>query len=149
MNRVFICLGLMGLFFLFFACEKGEDEINISSHNSTESHKNGNNCMNCHKSGGRGEGWFTLAGTVSSSAGNSVYSITAVKLYKGPINEGNVAEIVEVDGNGNFYTTEAIDFADGLYVAIDGNQEVGMSSKITTGACNSCHGSTTDALNIN
>jgi hypothetical protein len=48
---------------------------------------------------------------------------------------------VEVDARGNFYTTETINFENGLNVEAenpDGNISQ-MTGPITTGACNSCH----------
>lgn len=148
MIKFLLSIGLVcfTLSFMLLACEKGEDETKISSHNSSESHKVGDDCMKCHKSGGEGEGWFDLAGSVYNSAGNSVFSIATVKLYDGPIDEGNVINVVEVDAKGNFYTTEDIDFGEGLYVSVMGNEEIPMNSKITTGACNSCHGKSTDQI---
>ena len=51
--------------------EKGASVTNISAAGKTESHNMGQNCMNCHKSGGEGEGWFNAAGTVYNEAGTA------------------------------------------------------------------------------
>jgi hypothetical protein len=52
-----------------------------------------------------------------------------------------------VDAFGNFYTTENIDFGNGLYASVEGNSSTkNMVSSITTGQCNSCHGISTDKI---
>jgi hypothetical protein len=83
-----------GLFFPVFlailvlvtvSCEKeeGENETKISSYQSDESHHAGENCMNCHRSGGSGEGWFTIAGTVYGGDRTTPYPQATVLLYTG------------------------------------------------------------------
>ena len=56
-------------------------------------------------------------------------------------------ETVLIDSKGNFYTTA--DFSPvGLYPVVTGptgNKKM-MGSALSTGACNSCHGSSTDKL---
>lgn len=106
-------------------------------------HYNGQNCMNCHYSEGRGEGWFTVAGTVFGNPGDGV-----VRIYRDP-NLAPVAEI-QMDAFGNFYTTNALDFSGGLYVMIEdqNGQQKFMGDKITTGQCNLCHGVTTEQLSF-
>jgi len=59
-----------------------------------------------------------------------------------------IAQILRIDSKGNFFTTENIDFANGLYVGVfgtDGEQKR-MNSEITSGACNSCHGNSTNVI---
>lgn len=132
---------------LLLSCNKEGDETKISSYTSSESHNQGQNCMSCHKSGGDGEGWFKAAGTVYDSTKINVYPKTTVKLYSGPQGTGSVKYTVQVDGLGNFYTTEKIDFGSGLYPAVEGNNQTKyMSNPITNGACNSCHGVSTDKI---
>jgi hypothetical protein len=136
-------------FILFTACEKeNENETKISKNNTAESHKLGQNCMNCHVSGGGGEGWFTVAGSLYNNSQNSPYPNGSVKLTTEPNGSGSVVKNIEIDSKGNFYTTETIDFQSGLYVGVFGTngEQKFMSSKITTGNCNSCHSSTTDKI---
>lgn len=131
------------------ACEKGEgeNETNISSYLSERSHHTGDNCMNCHQSGGPGEGWFTVAGTVYRSDKSSVYPGATVRLYTGPAGTGSLMATIEVDKKGNFHTTEAVDFGSGLYPVVEGDQgSRSMNSAISNGQCNSCHGSGTDRI---
>jgi len=136
---------LLALSLLILACEnENENETSISTNFSSESHNTGKNCMNCHKSGGNGEGLFIVAGSVYQSSLTSPFPNGTVRLTSSAQNTGNLIKSIEVDALGNFYTTQAIDFGTGLYVSVLGtNGEVKhMSSKITTGQCNNCHGNT-------
>lgn len=135
----------------FQSCEQDDDEneneTKISTYNSRESHMAGQNCMNCHEPGGSGEGWFTAAGTVYDSTKESTFPNATVKLYTGPNGTGDLELIIQVDGYGNFYTTENIDYGDGLYTSVEGNANTKhMNARITTGRCNSCHGINTDPI---
>ena len=137
---------------LIESCKKKEDEGNenetkISSFGDTESHNMGQNCMSCHKSGGTGEGWFNVAGTVYDSLKTNTYPNTIIKLYSEPNGAGMLKHTIQVDGKGNFYTTANIDFGSGLYPAVVSNSGVKyMSSATTTGTCVSCHGVSTDKI---
>ena len=129
------------------SCKKDENETKISSYNDTESHNIGQNCMNCHYSGGSGEGWFTLAGTVYDSLKTSPYPNTTIKLYSGPNETGNFLGTIEVDGLGNFYTTNQIEFGNGLYPSASGNTTTKrMVTPVISGQCNSCHGQSVDRI---
>jgi hypothetical protein len=133
---------------IFQSCEKENgSETKISTFNADESHKVGKNCMVCHVAGESGEGWFTVAGTVFDSAFSSTYPNALVHLYTGPNSTGTLKATIEVDGLGNFYTTEHIDLSNGLFPTVVGN--VGstyMLGAITTGQCNLCHGATTEKI---
>ncbi len=141
-----IAIGLIALsvvsFTIISSCKKEENETKISSHNSDESHNAGQNCMNCHRSGGEGEGNFTVAGTIYDSTGTSVNPNGTVKIYSHPNGNGNVLATIEVDAKGNFYTTESIDLSSGTYPSITGasGSTRDMPDITTSGACNSCHG---------
>ncbi len=134
----------------FQSCEQddeNENETKISTYNSTESHMAGQNCMNCHESGGSGEGWFTTAGTVYDSSKKSTFPNATVKLFTGPNGTGDLKLTIQVDNYGNFYTTENLDYGDGLYTSVEGNSVTKhMNSSITSGQCNSCHGINTDPI---
>ena len=134
---------------LFTACEKeeGENETRISTYLSDESHHNGDNCMNCHHNGGSGEGWFTLAGSVYHEDLSTPYPNATIRLYTGQMGTGNLVATVEVDQKGNFYTTEHIDFGNGLYVMAEGETvSRSMGTLLTSGQCNQCHGESTDRI---
>jgi len=129
------------------SCEDNENETKISSYNSTESHNAGQNCMSCHTSGGSGEGWFTVAGTIYDSTKAVTYPNATVGLYTGPEGTGSLIMEIEVDGLGNFYTTESIDFGTGLYTLVEGSLVTKhMNSKLSTGQCSTCHGASTDRI---
>lgn len=134
MNRFIAVLTLFITFFAFHACEELNTETNISKFGEDESHYTGDNCMNCHYSVGMGEGSFSVAGSVFGNTNQAV-----VQLTNG--STGQILGSVEVDQLGNFYTTENIDFSNGILVDIlYGNGEVkSMDRTIYTGACNLCH----------
>ena len=140
----------VGMLISFSSCKKDENEeneTNISSNYDNESHNIGENCMNCHISGGSGEGWFNVAGTVYDSTKTNTYPNIQIKLYTERNGMGDLVKTVEVDAKGNFFTTEDIDFGQGLYPAAEGNLITKyMHSSITSGACNSCHGVSTDRV---
>lgn len=142
---------LLTVFFLLESCKKeneeNEYEYKVSSYNGTESHNMGLNCISCHKQGGSGEGWFNIASTVYDSLQTSTYPNCAVKLYTGANGTGILKYTVEVDGMGNFYSTENIDFGSGLYPAVSSpNGTKFMSSSISSGNCTSCHGGSTSKI---
>jgi len=135
-----LALSVFCLTIVFASC-KHTDETNISAHNDTESHNMGKNCMHCHKVGGDGKGWFTAAGTVYDSIGNSRISNGTIRLWTSLDANRILRATIDVDGNGNFFTTENIDYTTGLYPEITGTSgDVRtMTTPIAQGACNSCH----------
>jgi len=135
---------------MFTSCEKGGEggnESKLSSNGSSESHNMGQNCMNCHQNGGPGEGWFTVAGTIYNELNNSPTPNGLVELYTGPNGTGTLAYTLEVDSKGNFYTTNKINFGNGLYpVSVASQTRRYMPDAVTTGQCNSCHGDSTHKI---
>ncbi|MDP4828094.1 MAG: hypothetical protein NWR73_10425, partial [Flavobacteriales bacterium] len=72
---------------------------------------------------------------------------STVRLYSGPDGSGNLVHTIEVDSKGNFYTTEDVNFGNGLYPAVEGPTSTQyMSTPITVGTCNNCHGQSTDRI---
>lgn len=128
---------------VLFSCENeesGEQRDLTSTALSSESHNNGLNCMDCHKSGGQGDGWFNLAGSVYNSTQTVPYITASVELRTEQSGAGTLVQRVEVDQNGNFYTTNPVDFGTGLYASVVGGINTKyMTAMVTTGACNSCH----------
>lgn len=144
-TRLLVCLSALAL--LSTSCEKKESETKISTYNDTESHNMGKNCMDCHKTKGDGEGIFTIAGTVYDSLHTSVYPNATIKLFDGPNGTGALKAILEVDGNGNFYTTEIIDISTGVFPEVIGSTSTyHMSFDVSAGQCNSCHGVSTSGI---
>lgn len=105
--------------------------------------------MNCHKIGGKGEGWFEVAGTVYTDDLGSTYPNATVYLYTGPDGTGEQKYRIEVDALGNFFTTENIEFGSGLYPAVESANGIEyMESTTVSGACNGCHGVTEDLISV-
>ena len=130
----------------FNSCEKegGCGKDNISASGGNKSHNMGQNCMQCHKTGGNGEGCFVVAGTVYDTTITSNLHSGKLELYTGPNGTGSLVHTLQIDSKGNFYTTDNFSVS-GLYPVITGpsGQKQYMGSSITTGQCNSCHGSST------
>lgn len=145
---IFITTLIALAFTVISSCEKeNKNETKISSYNDLESHNMGQNCMSCHKQGGAGEGWFTAAGTVYDSLKLNTYPNATVKLYTEPNGNGSLKQTIQVDGKGNFYTTNNIDFGSGLFPVVEGNTTTKyMNSSISMGQCNSCHGVTREKI---
>ncbi len=148
-----VALILVGvfLFLAVYSCEStnsgtGGNEV-ISTYNSSQSHRAGENCMSCHVSSGSGDGIFSVAGTVYNVNLSSPLPNSTVRLYSEPDEDSDPLYVVEVDSKGNFYTTENIDFGEGLYTSVQGSSsEIFMESAITNGSCNSCHGVSTERI---
>jgi len=138
------------LFSSLMACGGGGGSTSGGTGGGTSkptSHNAGQNCMNCHSTGGAASNMiFNAAGTIYKSGGG-VQTNATVKLY---INGTNtlVAEL-ETDGSGNFYTTEYVDglfygmgFVSGVDVEVHGPTGITrMSGLLTEGSCGACHGS--------
>jgi hypothetical protein len=157
MNSKYAPIILTLVFSLFVGCDdlwedddEGHNETKISANGDDESHHTGDNCMQCHKEGGEGEGWFTVAGTVYYADLITPYPNAVVYLGQGPMSSGPWLMSIEVDSKGNFYTTEDIDWvAVGLISIADDTLASASMWYPTNGACNSCHdGSTVDVIYI-
>ncbi len=131
------------LLFVFISSCKKDAEIKISKNGETESHNMGQACTNCHKSGGSGEGIFTIAGTVYDSTLVNPLPNGKIEFYDAAVG-GNLMLTLEVDGNGNFYTTNNVSFGSGLYPrAVSPMGDIHeMLVPFSGGSCASCHGNT-------
>jgi hypothetical protein len=120
-------------------------EIKISKHNESESHNNGRNCMDCHNAGGKAGIEWKVAGSCYDSLYTNPYSNATIKFFTEPNGAGIEVASLEVDGKGNFYTTQAIKFGIGLYPQVIGTsgKKLSMNSIVKSGACGSCHNYTT------
>jgi hypothetical protein len=128
-------------------CHGGE--IKVSKLGAIISHNAGKDCLTCHSIEGAGRGIFVVAGSVYKPDGETPYPNLKIKLYPGKNRLGTPVAILEVDGNGNFYTTKRMigGFGDGdfgsLYPTIvskEGELHMPVSFSISMGGCNSCHG---------
>jgi hypothetical protein len=130
--------------FFLQSCAKDSTKVVVSSSNSKESHNLGQNCMNCHVSGG-GEaanegGVFYIAGSVYDISLSFANPDATVNMYTGPGGTGTLKYSIPVDKKGNFYATGGVDFGSGLYPSVQGATTVHhMSSPVMSGQCNSCH----------
>jgi len=115
-----------------------------SSAGSNNSHKMGQNCMNCHYPGGSGEKVWQIGGTVYNQEGTTPTPNAIIKFYTGPNGTGTLKYTLSADAKGNLYSKGPVDFTGGLFPAVSGSTGTNyMSSSISTGACNSCHTGTT------
>lgn len=127
----------------------------ISTRNNT-SHRIGQSCLTCHKTGGSATK-FTVAGTIFKSGGTVGNPNATVRLYAH--NTNTVVSTLVTDKCGNFYTTAAVS---GLFVQggplVNGvdpvvEDSVGglhtMPGLITSGGCNGCHGATNGKIIAN
>ncbi|MFW5756599.1 MAG: hypothetical protein ACOCWK_08345 [Tangfeifania sp.] len=141
---------LFAILFVLAGCEKDENENEylVSENFSDESHNTGQDCMECHVAGGDADGWFTVAGSVYDPQLEEPVENGVIELTTEAQSEGSIIATIEIDANGNFYTTEPIIIADGLYATVEsqkGNKEY-MLTQVTNGSCNSCHGESTDKI---
>lgn len=114
----------------------------VSEHGGQSSHSAGENCVQCHQALGPGPGRFTVAGTVYEADGSPSPDAT-VELWTKGAGMGELIVAVEADANGNFFTTEPIDFFAGAAYpfvrAADGVRTTQMPFPTKSGACNICH----------
>lgn len=146
-----ICISIIGI---IQSCKKDSEgcgATNISSTGKNESHNMGQNCINCHSSGGSGKGCFSVAGTTYSSNLSSTIANGTIKLYTGAGGTGTLKATVAVDAKGNFYTTDGVDFSGGLYPVFTSSAGVSnyISTSTSTGQCSSCHGVSTNRIYSN
>ena len=140
MRKVFSIL-LIGFVAVLFACEKEDgEEVGGQSTASGTSHNTGKNCLSCHQ--------FTAAGSVYNKALSSGFTGAVVKLTTQANGAGTVLGTFTVNKSGSFYTSSSINYGTGIYVSVTGSSGSTkyMGSTIATGACNSCHGSSTSKV---
>ncbi len=152
-NKYFLIGMLAGSVLAMSQCEdtsfKDEDndemwEREVSTYNGKESHNAGKDCGSCHRAG-QNEYVFSVSGTVYQKDSSSVAPGSTVFLYTGPNGTGEMVLRLEVDRQGNFYTTEPLSRnIQELYPTVTGPQGSiqHMSTQPHTGSCNSCHGNT-------
>ena len=129
--------------------DSGDD--NGNQQGATGSHNAGQNCVECHQTGGAGEaaGIFSVAGTIFQSGSTGQPNAT-VRLYV----ENTNTQIISLttDASGNFYTTQEVtqlttgvgtkpQFVDGAEVVVEGpgGSMRTMPGIISGGGCNGCH----------
>jgi hypothetical protein len=117
------------------------DVSNVSKAGETRSHNVGRNCMECHQAKGPGKGRFTAAGTLYDDTTRAPVKSGKLELFDGPKPDAALIATLEVDGLGNFFTTEALPFPDkNLFpVVTSGSLRRAMPFPTISGACNQCH----------
>lgn len=125
------------------------DEVLVSRFGESKSHNAGANCMSCHRSGGSGEGVFTIAGTVYSADGVTIRPGAVVTFYSEPSGSGDLVASFEVDAKGNFFSTQTVSFQPAPYAVVSEEASSrSMSTPLTNGACSSCHGDSVPVITI-
>lgn len=118
------------------------DVENISKSGEKRSHNMGLNCMNCHQAHGPGKGRFSSAGTLFDLEGLPLVG-GSIELRSAPNGQGDLVLAIDVDDNGNFFTTAPLPFPDSaLFPTIkrpDGTIAAFMPFPTISGACNVCH----------
>ncbi|HKK09649.1 MAG TPA: hypothetical protein VJ939_02380 [Bacteroidales bacterium] len=143
-NSLYVLIALSAMFTIS-SCEDDDNKTAISQNGKKESHKTGANCMECHN--GTEGAVFSVSGTVFQEDLRNTAPDGKIMLYTEPEGNGELVKTIEVDGLGNFYTTENVDFTQDLYPVAEskeGNQK--YMPVAASGACNSCHGETEDVI---
>ncbi|WP_455205648.1 hypothetical protein [Kaarinaea lacus] len=114
----------------------------------------GQDCAACHGPGNVSIGNFTVSGSVFDYTNLSTpYNNALIKLYTGPNGSGDLVKALEVDMDGNFYTTDEINWKTsqgGLFPVLSdladapAGHEVHMPKPVVPigrllGSCNACH----------
>jgi len=144
----------VALLLVLSGCGEDEDSEGGTQESwaGSSSHNFGQNCMNCHTSGGQGESTFTIAGSVYASDNSSADTSGTISIlvHTAAGGGGTLLKELPVDSSGNFYSTSAVTTS-GSYLGFK-NSSTGltryMSTVGTTGKCTSCHGSTTAKLSF-
>lgn len=117
---------------------------------SRSSHNAGENCRSCHHPDGPGEVCWNIGGTIYDQQGTGSVVGAEVRLFGGPEGSGGVKYQLQSDQNGNVYTSANLTFGAGLFPAVinASGDTVFMSGAVSDGACNRCHGQSTDRIEL-
>lgn len=154
--RYFRILVLFFLSVFVVSCSHYEEinaNITESASGDDESHNAGQNCATCHNSSGheavREAGWWTVAGTVFTTAGKAQKN-AIIELWEKPNKQGKLVKRLVVDDLGNFYTNQILPLSGGVYPSITvGSNSLSMTQAFVGGSCNSCHGVSRSSLQLN
>jgi cytochrome c553 len=145
-------IGLFGLVVIMAvpSCKHGKCEDGGSSSGGRESHNAGANCRSCHHPDGEGEVCWNVSGTLYDTGGNEPVQGARVRLFGKPQGKGSEVLALESDRNGNVYTSQEVNFGSGLFPAvINANGDTAfMTEAIRDGACNRCHGQSTEVIKL-
>lgn len=133
------------------ACKHGKCQGGgYSAEGDDESHNAGADCMSCHHPDGEGEGCWTIGGTVYDSAGSEPSAAARFQLFTKPLGQGSMVLQLHSDALGNIYSSDEVLFGNGLFPAvINANGDTAfMTGAIHDGACNRCHGQSTEVIKL-
>ncbi|MEO8068919.1 MAG: hypothetical protein ABI599_14575 [Flavobacteriales bacterium] len=104
--------------------------------------------MSCHHPDGEGEVCWQVGGTVYGPGQAAVLPNATLLLFTGELGQGSLVRSLEYDALGNVYTSDAIDFSRKVFPAVvtPGGDTVFMGQPISDGACNRCHGVSTERI---
>ncbi|MBE0649164.1 MAG: hypothetical protein IH596_15435 [Bacteroidales bacterium] len=143
------------LLLFYSGCSKNEDPSPstavYSVNGGTTSHNNGQICLSCHKAGGTGTYNFIIAGSVFKPNLSTPSPNGVLYFWSKPGGTGELVATLQVDANGNFFTTSSLLPAEGAYPQMNGvsGSVKAMPIPAFTGDCNSCHGVNEDPIWIN
>lgn len=131
------------------ACEDDDTKLLESRNGDVGSHNAGANCSECHNS--NQVTVFSVSGTVFQDDLRNTAPNGKIMLYSEADGSGSLIKTIEVDANGNFYTTAGIDFTQPVYPVAESAQGAAMymPQTATSGACNSCHGDQEAVIFVN
>jgi hypothetical protein len=136
MRKIFF-IGFISMLVLAVSCEKESENENEGN----GSHNAGKNCLSCHTN-------FKMAGSVYGKSLSSAYSGATINVTSQANGAGTVLATLTSDSNGNFHTGSTINFGTGVFVSVKGTSGTvkSMNATVTSGACNSCHGSSASKM---
>ncbi len=131
-------------------CKHGKCGDGGTSSAGRDSHNAGANCMSCHHMDGEGEVCWNIGGTIHDHAGTQPMTGMQVRFFTQPLGKGTLQFSLESDRTGNIYTSQDVAFGNGLFPAvINANGDTAfMSERIVDGACNRCHGQSTEVIKL-
>ncbi len=85
-----------------------------------------------------------------NSQGQQPVAGVQVRLFAAAQGAGGVRYQFQTDANGNVYTSENITFGSGLFPAVisASGDTAFMTEAISDGACNRCHGQSTERIKL-
>ena len=128
------------LLFSFQSCKKGSGSLS-SQYGQHKSHNHGKACLRCHGTGGDNSYFWAVAGSIYKPDLTSYNPNCTVYLYNGKQPSGVLVKTIEVDGNGNLFTSDKLNNTDSLYIGL---QNTSGDVKYMPGPtldfnCNNCH----------
>ena len=145
LNQLLLLVGTLTLVFLFDSCQKGSGTLH-SQYGQHKSHNHGKACLDCHFTGGDNDYYWKIAGSIYKADLITYYPNVTVYFYNGKQPYGTLVKTMEVDGNGNLFTTDKLPSTDSLYIALqNGSGDVMyMPSPTIDFNCNNCHDGVTN-----